>query len=185
MGYGPGYLLKIARVRSTYTNHTESHKLLNREGSVRGFPASWKLAISLTTNLQRRRNKCLSCGNLFLCVKRQFVCIWRARPAHCYLGFLYAHYFSQTFHLAWIFCANPPFWFVDEESRTCAGQQRRPGHELLIKCSAHFAREGRSMGRRFTDGGTKNVAPRRSNFRKGTNKTNQVRFLTVGLDECL
>ena len=36
-----------------------------------------------------------------------------------------------------------------------------------------------SMRRRFTDGGTKNVAPRRSNFRKGTSETNQVRFVTV------
>ena len=41
-----------------------------------------------------------------------------------------------------------------------------------------------SMRRRFTDGGTKNVAPRRSNFRKGTSKTNQVRFVTVRLEEC-
>ena len=36
-----------------------------------------------------------------------------------------------------------------------------------------------SMRRRFTDGGTKNVAPRRSSFRKGTSETNQVRFVTV------
>ena len=28
------------------------------------------------------------------------------------------------------------------------------------------------------------MAPRRSNCRKGTNKTNQVRFVTVRLDEC-
>ena len=49
---------------------------------------------------------------------------------------------------------------------------------------AHFAREGRSMRRHFTDGGKKNVAPRRSNFRKGTRKTNQVRLVTVRLEEC-
>ena len=37
-----------------------------------------------------------------------------------------------------------------------------------------------SIQRRFTDGGAKNVAPRRGNFRQGTSKTYQVRFVTVG-----
>ena len=36
-----------------------------------------------------------------------------------------------------------------------------------------------SMRWHFTNGGTENVAPRRSNFRKGTSETNQVRFVTV------
>ena len=66
----------------------------------------------------------------------------------------------------------------------CSGPGAKTGHELLIRCSAHFAREGRADTRRFTDGGTKSATSRRNHFRKGTCKANQVRCLSVDLEEC-
>ena len=71
-------------------------------------------------------------------------------------------------------------------SKPCGLLAKRSGDRVpLILDSLKRALKNISFGkvatmrRRYTDGGTKNVAPRRSNFRKGTSETNQVRFVTV------
>ena len=82
------------------------------------------------------------------------------------------------------FVKNPPFWFVDSARAQGCSEPRGEDLGMNYSSDAHFAREGRSMWRHFTDGGKKNVALRRSNFRKGIRKTNQVRLVTVRLEEC-
>ena len=74
-----------------------------------------------------------------------------------------------------------------KNSARAQGCREPRGEDLAMNYSsdAHFTREGRSMRRHLTEGSTKNVTPRRSNFRKGTSKKNQVRFVTADLDEML
>ena len=69
------------------------------------------------------------------------------------------------------------------KNSTCVGLQRvtgrRPGHELLIRCSADFAREGLSIRRRFTDERRRRNEERcieKDNFRKSICKINQVKY---------
>ena len=120
---------------------------------------------------------------------REFSCTFKNCPTnHCCFGFLCARGFSQTFHThEYSVQIRRSDSSMKNRARALGSSESR-GEDLGTNYSSDAVQislgKVASIRRRFTDGGTKNVAPRRSNFRKGTRKTNQVRLVTVRLEEC-
>ena len=118
--YSPGYLLEIGRLKILPTSSWTIPYIVRNPfatsmwamflGSLGRFPA-----VTIICHFQNHGLFAQNRPNLeHIPTTQKILKSWI--PAHCSLGFLCAHNFSQTFHPAWIFCAlNPPFWFVDEE----------------------------------------------------------------------